>query len=195
MVAMEDGLLKLLIWVETGVPTGGLYGDNTTCQPYFFKPCDHHVVGKYGPCTGSFPTPECEHQCNSQYPSKFEDDLSFGATAYSLRNNEKEIMDDIMSHGSVEIAFEVYEDFMTYKSGIYQHITGGYLGGHAVKVIGWGEENGVKFWICVNSWNEGWGENGIFRFLKGKNHCGIEAGVVSGLPDFSKGKDSLKFLK
>ena len=42
----------------------------------------------------------------------------------------------------------------------YQHLTGKYLGGHAVKVIGWGEENGTPYWLVANSWNEDWGEKG-----------------------------------
>jgi cathepsin B len=34
----------------------------------------------------------------------------------------------------------------------------------------------------VNSWNEGWGEKGTFRILRGKNHLGIEGNVVGGIP-------------
>lgn len=29
-----------------------------------------------------------------------------------------------MTHGPVEIAITVYEDFVAYKSGVYQHVTG-----------------------------------------------------------------------
>lgn len=52
----------------------------------------------------------------------------------------------------------MYEDFPTYKSGIYQHVTGAQVGGHAVKIIGWGTEGGVDYWLITNSWNEDWGE-------------------------------------
>ncbi len=34
-------------WKSTGLPTGGLYGDKTTCQPYAFPPCDHHIYGSH----------------------------------------------------------------------------------------------------------------------------------------------------
>ena len=47
-------------------------------------------------------------------------------------------------------------------------------------MIGWGEENGTPYWICVNSWNVWWGEEGTFRILRGKNECGIEGSVVAG---------------
>ena len=45
---------------------------------------------------------------------------------------------ELMTHGSVTAAFTVYQDFLTYSSGVYQHMTGDELGGHAIKMIGWG---------------------------------------------------------
>ena len=54
------------------------------------------------------------------------------------------------------------------------------LGGHAVKMIGWGVDEGVPFWTCVNSWNNLWGEGGTFRILRGVNECGIETMGVAG---------------
>ena len=73
---------------------------------------------------------------------------------------------------------------MNYKSGVYRYLTGSYLGGHAIKLIGWGydEEAKAKYWIAVNSWNDGWGEKGTFRILKGEDECGIESEIVAGTP-------------
>lgn len=71
---------------------------------------------------------------------------------------------------------------MTYKSGVYKHVSGQQLGGHAVKIYGWGTENGEDYWLIANSWSSEWGETGSFRILRGTNECGIEAGVVGGLP-------------
>jgi cathepsin B len=47
---------------------------------------------------------------------------------------------------------------MNYKSGIYKRKSSVVLGGHAVKIVGWGVENGVNYWICANSWSTSWGE-------------------------------------
>lgn len=91
-------------------------------------------------------------------------------------------MTEIYTHGSVGADFEVYEDFINYKTGVYHHVKGSYLGGHAIKLIGWGVENGAKYWIAVNSWNDGWGDNGTFKILRGSNHLGIEGDVVGGIP-------------
>ena len=75
-------------------------------------------------------------------------------------------------------AFTVYEDFLTYKSGVYSHQTGSSLGGHAIKVIGWGIENGEDYWLCVNSWNDTWGDQGLFKILHG--NCGINDEMTAG---------------
>ena len=92
------------------------------------------------------------------------------------------MMQVIFENGSVEGAFTVYEDFADYESGIYQHVTGSMLGGHAIKIIGWGVENNVKYWLIANSWGDSWGEKGYFRMLKGENECGIEDEADTGMP-------------
>jgi len=61
-------------------------------------------------------------------------------------------------------------------------MTGDYLGLHDVKIIGWGVESGVDYWLIANSWNSGWGDNGFFKILRGKNHLGIESYLVTALP-------------
>merc|ERR1711982_1447 len=94
-------------------------------------------------------------------------------------SGEEQIQRMIMSGGPVETAFTVYSDFENYVSGIYHHVTGGMAGGHAVKFVGWGVENGVKYWKVANSWNPYWGEKGYFRILRGTNHCGIEDEAVA----------------
>ena len=71
-------------------------------------------------------------------------------------------------------------------SGIYQSTTDEIEGSHAAKILGWGVENGIKYWLVANSWNERWGENGYFRIIRGQNEADIEAKIVAGLPDFSK---------
>lgn len=52
---------------------------------------------------------------------------------------------------------QVYDDLLSYKGGIYVHQGGKLDGGHAVKLVGWGVENKIPYWIIANSWNEDWG--------------------------------------
>jgi cathepsin B len=101
---------------------------------------------------------------------------------YSLPQHEKDIMVELMTNGPAEGAFTVYSDFPNYKTGVYQHVTGSALGGHAIRILGWGEEAGTPYWLVANSWNADWGDKGTFKILRGQDHCGIESGVVAGLP-------------
>jgi len=174
-------------FTTTGVVTGGNYLDNSWCSAYPFTVCDHHVVGKYTPC-GSGPeysTPQCPTACdaNSTYTISYSDDKHMFATSYSVPSDETSIMTEIMDNGPVEAAFTVYADFESYKSGVYHHVTGAELGGHAVKIIGWGVDatTSAKYWLVVNSWNEDWGDQGTFKILRGSDECGIEDGIVAGL--------------
>ncbi|WP_411023072.1 C1 family peptidase, partial [Salmonella sp. s51228] len=76
----------------------------------------------------------------------------------------------------------VYADFPSYKSGVYQQHSDKQLGGHAVKIIGWGVENSVPYWLVANSWNPDWGDNGYFKIIRGRDECGIEDGIVASIP-------------
>ena len=65
-------------------------------------------------------------------------------------------------------------DFYTYESGIYHHVLGPILGGHAIEIVGYGIEDKVKYWKVKNTWGRDWGESGYFRILRGANECAIE---------------------
>eukprot|EP01017_Pseudomicrothorax_dubius_P026875 TRINITY_DN3038_c0_g1_i1.p1 TRINITY_DN3038_c0_g1~~TRINITY_DN3038_c0_g1_i1.p1 ORF type:complete len:441 (+),score=101.93 TRINITY_DN3038_c0_g1_i1:119-1441(+) len=91
---------------------------------------------------------------------------------------------EIFQNGPVQTDFTVYADFMAYKTGIYVHTTGAALGGHAVKIIGWGVEEGVPYWIIANSWTNKWGENGFFRIKFGE--VGIDDHAIAGLADLDR---------
>jgi cathepsin B len=181
-----DGGIPSEAWswfVNTGVVTGGDYDDigkTDTCYPYQIKPCEHHVPGSRPPCTEGGSTPACDTSCpNSGYAVPFNQDKHHATSAYSLGSVE-DIQQSIMTKGPVTAAFSVYEDFLSYKSGVYQHTTGQLLGGHAIKIMGWGEENGTPYWLVANSWNTDWGNQGTFKILRGSDECGIESQVCAG---------------
>jgi len=101
--------------------------------------------------------------------------------AYALRS-VRSIQLDIMRHGSASASYSVYSDFPAYESGVYRRTNGTeFLGGHAVKLLGWGVENGEDYWLLANSWGTTWGENGFFKIRRGVNECGIEADVHGGI--------------
>jgi cathepsin B len=107
----------------------------------------------------------------------------------------EEIKKEIMKNGPIQSAFQVYEDFLDYKGGIYTHNTGKFLGGHSVKIVGWGldKEKGTAYWIAANTWGIDWGEKGYFRIKMGQ--CGIEKLGIALVPDLSNDYKPPGFLK
>jgi len=157
-------------WNTMGLVTGGEYGSNEGCQPYLIPP--------YGEVTE---TPECVKTCEDPKIS-YEKDKSFGKISYSIKKDVKQIQKELMKNGPVVTYFTVYEDFNSYKSGVYQHVMGIKLGLHAVRILGWGKEEETPYWLVANSWGQNWGVNGTFKILRGEDHCGIESHVVAGKP-------------
>lgn len=143
---------------------------------------------------------------------------------------------EIMTYGSITTGFDVYQNWEFYRGGVYTGTdASAFMGGHAVKIIGWGEctdceaeyicrsvnaaipdnwcltncllahpyncpasvcscEDGnpatiktlrthsaaaTPYWLVVNSWNDQWGEGGLFRMHRGSNLCNIEGEHVS----------------
>ena len=118
---------------------------------------------------------QCPQSCTNGQPFTSNNTWR-GATIRHLRN-ENEIMVAIYTTGPVTAGFQVYSDFEQYRGGVYRRSSGQNLGGHAIKIVGWGVEGGVKYWLCQNSWGSSWGEGGFFKFLRGQNHCSMEEEV------------------
>lgn len=102
----------------------------------------------------------------------------------SVQNTEEKIR-EALQIGPLVTAMTVYQDFFTYKGGIYHHMTGDMAGGHLVEMVGYGSENGVDYWICKNSWGPVWGEQGYFRIRAGVQESDIEQ-VGGTLSPFEK---------
>lgn len=91
---------------------------------------------------------------------------------------------ELFENGPFPVAFKCYDDFFAYKSGIYTvsstYGSSVHAGGHAVILIGWGEENGIPYWLIQNSWGANVGEldgagPGVYRFRRGTDEALIES--------------------
>lgn len=83
-------------------------------------------------------------------------------------------------------AVKIFTRCVSVHIGVYHHTSGGLIGGHAVKILGWGVENDTPYWLVANSWNPDWGQNGFFKILRGKNECGIERAITAGMMKLNK---------
>lgn len=161
-------------WFDHGC-NGGILTTSWVYLKYFgivTDDCKPYVSGD-----GKVPwCPLLKSQCTN---SNVEYKKYKASTFYSLASID-EIKRNIFEKGPVETGFMVYSDFMNYKGGIYRKSgSASMLGGHAVKIIGWGRENETEYWIVANSWGTSWGENGHFRIAF--KECGIE-NCIAGDP-------------
>lgn len=90
-------------------------------------------------------------------------------------------------YGAITVRMVVHQDFTSYKKGIYCFTSGGVLGGHAIRGLGYGIDSKQGFYvICANSWGESWGDKGYFK-IEGKEKCSIrmtpgDAWSATGFP-------------
>lgn len=162
-------------WIDSGLV------DNT-CEPYPFPSCAHHTSSPIYPnCSSSiYPTPACPSAC-ADGTSVSAAKTYFGASSFSL-SGESDFQQELLTNGPIEVTMNVYQDFENYKGGVYQHVSGPLMGGHAVRLLGWGVDNGTPYWLVANSWNPSWGEKGFFRILRGTDESGIEDDGTAGAP-------------
>lgn len=117
------------------------------------------------------------NQCRSTNCKKHKCKKNSAWFSSSIEKSKQEIY----YNGPVQAIFSVYADFSNYQSGVYYHTQGEFLGIHTVEVLGWGVENGMKYWLCKNCWGDDWGANSFFKIKMGE--CGIDDYMSSCLPD------------
>merc|ERR1711971_332820 len=132
---------------------------------------------------GDGSAPWCTQECADS--ESWEQSKVFAERAYAIYGVTN-MQEEIMTNGPIQVAFMVYKSFMSYRSGVYQAhwYESEPEGGHAVKLVGWGTEGGVDYWLVANSWNTYWGEEGFFKIRRGDNECRIETmgPPYAGLP-------------
>eukprot|EP00746_Dinoflagellata_sp_MGD_P125278 gnl/MRDRNA2_/MRDRNA2_60016_c0_seq1.p1 gnl/MRDRNA2_/MRDRNA2_60016_c0~~gnl/MRDRNA2_/MRDRNA2_60016_c0_seq1.p1 ORF type:complete len:537 (-),score=110.83 gnl/MRDRNA2_/MRDRNA2_60016_c0_seq1:25-1635(-) len=120
------------------------------------------------------------------------------------------IMSELYHNGPLVVDFEPADDFMFYSDGIYKSAKpNGHAWDakatkeewqkvdHAVVVVGWGVEDGVKYWKIQNSWGEDWGEDGFFRMVRDENESCIESSPEAAdvVEDDQNGKRVAEFFE
>lgn len=91
-------------------------------------------------------------------------------------------MNEIYARGPIACSMAVTMEFDNYTGGVFTDHTGRTEEDHEISILGWGVENGQKYWVGRNSWGTYWGEKGLFRLARGSNNLGIESHCVYAVP-------------
>ena len=65
---------------------------------------------------------------------------------------ELNMMTEIFNHGPISCAIAVTDELVAYSGGIFTGPLNATQVNHDISVVGYGEENGQKYWIIRNSW-------------------------------------------
>jgi C1A family cysteine protease len=93
--------------------------------------------------------------------------------------NDQLALKEAVANGPVSIAIEAdTRIFQFYSSGVITSPDCGTNLDHGVIIVGYGEENGIQYWLVKNSWGDTWGEQGYVKIERSessndKGICGI----------------------
>ncbi|XP_038107091.1 cathepsin B-like [Culex quinquefasciatus] len=144
---------------------------NEDCLPYTFT----------NSCIGQ----DCPIRCVPGASGTVAFNKKKGLEYYTVMPNVQQIQNEIFKNGPVEASIDMFLDFATFSGeGVYIHRNGPYLNKHSVKIIGWGNYNETPYWLIVNTFGHGWGDEGIAKILRGQNHLNIETSVRAAMPNY-----------
>jgi len=109
--------------------------------------------------------------------------LVYGVEEYGEVSGEENMMQEIYQRGPIACGIAVPEALEEYTGGIFCDDTGNMDIVHDISVVGYGEEDGQKYWLVRNSWGEHFGEQGFFRVCRGTNNIAIESDCAWATPE------------
>jgi KDEL-tailed cysteine endopeptidase len=101
------------------------------------------------------------------------------SSCYEVKPNDQVSLKAAVGKQPVSVAIEAdTRYFQSYSGGILTSSSCGTNLDHGVLVVGYGEENGQKYWLVKNSWGTTWGDKGYVKILRSESTndagvCGI----------------------
>lgn len=102
--------------------------------------------------------------------------VTINACADVPPNNQVALKEAVALVGPVSIALDAETKlFQSYKSGVITSDSCGTTLDHGVLIVGYGEEDGIKYWLVKNSWGSSWGDDGYIKIERSEsiNDAGI----------------------
>lgn len=149
--------------------TGPSYGSHG-CKGGQMEGADKYLI-QHGQCSlASYPYTAVDGTCKSCSPvAKF-------SSCSDVKPYDQVSLKGAVAQQPVSVAIEAdTRYFQSYKSGILTDAACGTKLDHGVLAVGYGTENGQKYWIVKNSWGTSWGESGYVRIARSEstNDAGI----------------------
>jgi len=101
---------------------------------------------------------------------------SFAGTT-DIHETDDSLAEFIYTHGPASVGVRADSRWQLYTGGILDN-RNCYLFNHDVLAVGWGVENGQKYWIIKNSWGVSWGEEGYIRVVRGDDCIAKDAHTI-----------------
>jgi len=101
------------------------------------------------------------------------------SSCYDVKPNDQVSLKGAITKQPVSIALSAdTKSFQFYKSGVLTATDCYTQLNHGVLAAGYGEENGLKYWLVKNSWGTSWGDQGYIKILRSDSTndpgiCGI----------------------
>jgi len=149
--------------------TGVSYGSHG-CNGGQMEGADKYLIAN-GQCSlASYPYTATDDKCKTCSP------VAHFSSCSDVKPNDQISLKGAVAMQPVSVAIEAdTRYFQSYTGGILDATTCGTTLDHGVLVVGYGTDNGKKYWNVKNSWSSTWGEQGYVRILRSDstNDAGI----------------------
>jgi C1A family cysteine protease len=149
--------------------TGVAYGSHG-CNGGQMEGADKYLIAN-GQCSlASYPYTATDDKCKTCSP------VARFSSCSDVKPNDQVSLKGAVAMQPVSVAIEAdTRYFQSYTGGILDAATCGTTLDHGVLVVGYGTDNGKKYWNVKNSWSSTWGEQGYVRILRSDstNDAGI----------------------
>mmetsp|Transcript_5097 Transcript_5097/g.7801 ORF Transcript_5097/g.7801 Transcript_5097/m.7801 type:complete len:1000 (-) Transcript_5097:779-3778(-) len=117
---------------------------------------------------------KCDHDPASMPPVAKVGDINVNKSSYKFISPSETNYKKALADGPLNIALGA-SYWGSYGGGVKTCNSLQYSINHAVLLIGWGVENGEKYWLIQNSWGTNWGDQGYIKLKRGLNDDGSES--------------------
>jgi C1A family cysteine protease len=152
--------------------TGVAYGSHG-CNGGQMEGADKYLIAN-GQCdSSSYPYTGADGKCKSCVP------VAHFSSCSDVKPNDQISLINAVSMGPVSVALSADTKYFQAYSGGVLDATACYTElNHGVLIVGYGIDNGQKYWNVKNSWSNTWGEKGYIRILRSDSNndagiCGI----------------------